>query len=50
MNYRKKDKFWVTDKSDGFAWQFRVSELVDKELGEAYLNQVMQRPGLVPPC
>jgi hypothetical protein len=39
---RNRNKFWATDKSDGFAWQFRVSEVEDQELGNAYINQVRQ--------
>lgn len=45
---RNRNKFWATDKSDGFAWQFRVSEVEDQELGNAYINQVRAiRPRLI---
>jgi hypothetical protein len=31
---------WIVDRSDAFAWQFRVSESENKEEAEEYFDQV----------
>ncbi|EWM25226.1 hypothetical protein Naga_100089g2 [Nannochloropsis gaditana] len=36
---RQETAFWVQDKSDAFAWQFRVSQFEDPEAAEAYFDQ-----------
>ncbi|GAB5037440.1 Hypothetical protein NocV09_07900100 [Nannochloropsis oceanica] len=36
---RQGHPLWVTDKSDAFAWQFRVSQFENKDDAEAYFNQ-----------
>jgi hypothetical protein len=39
-NFRDRNKPWVTDKSDAFAWQFRASQFDSQELAQAYLGMV----------
>ena len=34
-----RSELWIEDRSDAFAWQFRVSQSEDKEEAEEYFNQ-----------
>lgn len=38
--YSNRSEPWIVDRSDAFAWQFRVSEFEDQDEAEEYLSQV----------
>lgn len=37
--FRNRSEPWIVDRSDAFAWQFRVSEFDDKDDAEEYFGQ-----------